>query len=104
AAWAARAIASWTGAEPRPPHWGELVAAAWRNEPGVDARLAEAAQGDALPPIVRATALSLLRDLAAPGNESALRRGIADASGLVRLGALHALDAAGVEERVALLP
>ncbi len=103
AAWAARVIAGWGGG-PRPPHWGEVVAAAWRGEPGVDSRLARAAQGDTFPPIARATMLSLLRDAAAPDHRAALEHGIADANGLVRLGALRALEGAGAEERVALVP
>jgi Flp pilus assembly protein TadD len=103
AAWAARAIAGWGGG-PRAPHWGEVVAAAWRGEPGAGSRLARGAQGDTFPPIARATMLSLLRDAAAPDYRAVLERGIADADGLMRLGALRALENAGVEERIALLP
>ncbi len=103
AAWAARAVEGW-GVGPRPPHWGEVVAAAWRGEPGVDARLARAASGDDWPPIVRATALSLLRGIAEPTVREALEHGIADADGLVRFGALRALENAAVEQRLALLP
>jgi Flp pilus assembly protein TadD len=104
AAWAARAIASWTGARERPPHWGEIVAAAWRGEPGVDARLAEAATRDLFPPIVRATALSLLRDASAPASRAALEHGAADENGLVRLGALRALENASPDLQLALVP
>ena len=45
AAWAARAIEGW-GVGPRPPHWGEIIAAAWRGEPGVDARLLKRRAGE----------------------------------------------------------
>jgi tetratricopeptide (TPR) repeat protein len=103
AAWAARAIESWGGANARPPHWGEIVAAGWRGELGARSRLAEAALGDAFPPIARATALSLL-DGSAPANRSALERGLGDADGLVRLGALRAFENAAIDERLALLP
>ena len=101
AAWAARAIASWGTSEPRPPHWGEWIAAAWRGEPGADARLAAAA-GEDLPPIVRATALSLLPGTRSAGGRAAIEHGVADPSGLVRLGALRALESAPLEDRVTL--
>jgi tetratricopeptide (TPR) repeat protein len=102
AAWAAGAIASWGSANARPPHWGETIAAAWRGEPDSRSRLTEAADGGAFPPIVRATALSLL-DGATPANRATLERGIGDANALVRLGALHAFESAGHDQRLALL-
>ncbi|HVR29514.1 MAG TPA: tetratricopeptide repeat protein [Thermoanaerobaculia bacterium] len=102
AAWAARSIESWHGRRERPPHWGEAIAAAWRGEAEADRRLLEVAADEGAPAIVRGTALSLLRDPASPGARAALTRAIADRDGLVRLGALAALDGAAIEERLAL--
>jgi tetratricopeptide (TPR) repeat protein len=103
ATWAGRAHAAWYPGSPRAPHWGEAVYAAWQGEAGAEAGLIELADDPARPPIVRATAISLLADVEVPAAARVLERATADAEGLVRLGALIALDRAGLEARLALV-
>ena len=61
ALWAADTVTQWYGTPKRPPHYGEVFAAARRGAPGAAAALATLAADAAQPPIVRATALDLLR-------------------------------------------
>ncbi|HRH88802.1 MAG TPA: multiheme c-type cytochrome, partial [Rubrivivax sp.] len=67
AQWAADAVTQWFGTPKRPPHYGEVFAAARRGAPESAQALAVLA-GDAVQPgIVRATAIDLLRGDAAVG-------------------------------------
>ena len=59
--WAADAVTRWYGTPKRPPHYGEVFAAARRGAPEAPAALATLAGDAAMPPIVRASALELLR-------------------------------------------
>jgi predicted CXXCH cytochrome family protein len=61
AQWAADAVTKWYGTPKRPPHYGEVLAAARRGAANAPAALAALAADAAQPPIVRATALELLR-------------------------------------------
>jgi predicted CXXCH cytochrome family protein len=61
ALWAADTVTQWYGTPKRPPHYGEVFAAARRGAPGAAAALATLAGDAAQPPIVRATALDMLR-------------------------------------------
>jgi len=87
---------------PRPVHWGNAIAAAHGRAPDADPGLLAVANDPEIPAIARATALSLL---VAPGTEparEALGRGMADASGLVRIGTLRAAERLEPASRVSL--
>jgi len=61
AQWAADAVTRWYGTPQRPPHYGQVFAAARRGAAGAAQSLAALAGDAAQPPIVRASALDLLR-------------------------------------------
>jgi predicted CXXCH cytochrome family protein len=65
AQWAADAVTRWFGTPKRPPHYGEVFAAARRGAAGSGHALAALAADAAQPAIVRATALDMLRGQAA---------------------------------------
>lgn len=88
-AWATQALA---GRLPTEPHYGEVFARIRRGDPQADAELSEMAGDGTLSPIVRATALSLLRGRIAQGMEEGLATGLVDEHPMVRLGALGALE------------
>ena len=60
AQWASDAVTTWYGTPKRPPHYGEVFAAARRGQRDVAPRLAALAADAAQPAIVRATSLELL--------------------------------------------
>ena len=62
AQWAADAVTRWYGTPKRPPHYGEVFAAARHGDAGSAQALAGLAADAAQPAIVRATALDMLRD------------------------------------------
>ena len=65
AQWAADAVTRWYGTPKRPPHYGEVLAAARAGAPQAPQALAALAADAAQPGIVRATALDMLRGSAA---------------------------------------
>ena len=65
AQWAADAVTRWYGTPKRPPHYGEVFAAARRGAPASEQALAALVADAAQPAIVRATALDMLRGQAA---------------------------------------
>ena len=67
AQWAADALTQWYGTPQRPPHYGEVFAAARRGAAESAQALAALAGDAAQPGIVRATAIDLLRGDAAAG-------------------------------------
>ncbi|MCL5776155.1 hypothetical protein M1105_04020 [Limibaculum sp. FT325] len=100
-AWAAARIAQWyPDSANRGPHFGEAFALG-RIDPGLarDDLLAIALKGGA-PDIVRATALSLLEGVGDPAVADAAVPLLADASPLVRAGAVRVQRAAGGQDRV----
>jgi tetratricopeptide (TPR) repeat protein len=91
AQWAADAVTRWYGTPKRPPHYGEVFAAARRGAPEAPAALARLAADAAMPPIVRASALELLRGHAAGVDERVAATREADAE-------LRATAAASLED------
>ena len=90
--WAAEAIAGWTGGARLKPHYGEILQAARRGEPGArDGLLTLLADKDQ-PAIVRATGLSLLAAYVGAETQGALVAGLTDGEPQVRLAALQALE------------
>ena len=104
--WAAAAVARWTGGKPLPPHWGEAIAAGRRNAPGAGEALLRVADDRTVPALARATALSLLGNLAEStppaALDSTLGRSLADPDPLVRLGGVLGTGVLAPEDRLRL--
>lgn len=97
AQWAADAVTKWFGAPKRPPHYGEVFAAARRGARESPQALAALAADAAQPAIVRATALELLRG---PSGVSERLNASADADAEVRAAAAAGLDDVDASLRV----
>jgi tetratricopeptide (TPR) repeat protein len=89
--WARDVIADRFGAE-RPEHFAAVFAAARVSDPDAEAALAAIAEDAAQPPIVRATALSLMVRYERGMTSFALERGLTDKDPLVRIGALRGAE------------
>ena len=99
AQWAADAITRWVGTPKRPPHYGEAFTAARRGAAGSAQALAALAADKAQPPIVRATALDLLRSNAAIGIDERLEA-TRDGDAEVRAAAAASLEPLPASMRV----
>src|SRR5262249_33085350 len=104
AQWAADRIADWFGSGHRSEaHYGSVISAARKAEPGADAALAAVILDPGKPGIVRATALSLLPQFAAnagPEEIKAYLAGLKDGDPLVRAAAVDALAPFAPEQRI----
>ena len=98
AQWAADAVTRWYGKPKRPPHYGEVFAAARRGAPGAAPALAGLAADAGQPGIVRATALDALRGSAGGLNERVAATHDTDAE--VRAAAAASLEDADPSLRV----
>jgi predicted CXXCH cytochrome family protein len=105
AAWAAGQVAGWYGPNRRAePHYGAIIDAGRKGEPGADAALAALILDGQQPGIVRATGLSLLPGFAAdigPDEIKAYLAGVGDGDPLVRMAAIDALAPFAPEQRAA---
>jgi predicted CXXCH cytochrome family protein len=99
AQWAADAVTQWYGTPKRPAHYGEVFAAARRGAPGSTGSLAALAADAAQPPIVRATALDMLRSEGAFGIGERLDA-TRDADAEVRATAAASLEPLQAAQRV----
>jgi predicted CXXCH cytochrome family protein len=99
AQWAADAVTQWAGTPKRPPHYGEVFAAARRGAAGAAAALATLVADPGQPPIVRATALELLRGDGAAGIGERLEA-TRDADAEVRAAAAASLEPLAASQRV----
>jgi predicted CXXCH cytochrome family protein len=99
AQWAADAVTQWYGTPKRPPHYGEVFAAARRAAPGSAAALAGLVADAAQPPIVRATALDMLRGDGAIGTGGRIEA-TRDADAEVRAAAAASLEPLDASLRV----
>lgn len=99
AEWAAEAITRHLGPRPHPPHYGEILAAARRGEPGAAQPLHTLITDVAQPAIVRATAVEALAALG-----SVPPAPLHDPDPVVRATAAAAFAARPAEERLAHLP
>ncbi len=88
-AWAAEAVAGWTGREPQ-PHAAEAVHAGRRRTPGAAKALAALADDDGRSAMVRATALRLLGDQLDARSVASLHAGLRSREPLVRMAAAGA--------------
>jgi predicted CXXCH cytochrome family protein len=87
AKWAADAFAKWYG-QARRPHYGTILAAARAGRPGARADLLRLTQDRLYPPIVRATAVSLLERHPGPETQEVLICALEDEESLERRTAL----------------
>jgi len=99
AQWAANAVTSWYGSHKRPAHYGEAFAAARKGSPGAEGALSALAADVQQPPIVRATALDLLRGRGNTGMDAHIDA-TRDADAEVRAAAAASLDELPASQRV----
>ena len=103
ARWAADAMTTWYGANPREtPHYGEILHAGRKNLAGAAERLVALVRNAEAPAIARGTALSLLVDQASHLAQTAIRDAVRDTHPLLRRSALQALEPYPPSERVAM--
>jgi tetratricopeptide (TPR) repeat protein len=92
--WAAETVAAWhPNGRSGTPHFAEALAAGRAGAPEAEARLRELAADARQAPIVRASALSLLRRHPSPSALDALRAALDDAEPLLRATAASGLGA-----------
>ncbi len=107
AQWAADQVAAWHGLNRRTEaHYGSVINAARKDQPGADAALAKLIQDKQQPAIVRATALSLLPGFPAdigPEQIKAYHDALRDSDPLLRMAAIDALTPFTPDQRVALV-
>lgn len=94
ATWAAEKVKEWYGPDSRSgtPHFATTIAAGRAGEASAEAELAELAQDAETPPIIRATALELLREYSGQTATDALLAALKDDSPLVRTQAAAGMD------------
>lgn len=97
AEWATAAIEKHHGPRPRPPHYGEILAAARQGQPGAARALAALITDPSQPAIVRATAVETLVGLGGPVPDAALT----DPDPVVRAAAAMGLARRPAPERLA---
>ena len=103
--WLAARITQWTSHVSRARvSAARAIAAGFRNEAGAGDALRAATADKALPPIARATALSLLGGWPSAESRAAVAMAIADADPLMRLGAARALGGFAPSDRLAGAP
>lgn len=99
AQWAADAVSRWFATPKRPPHFGEVFAAARRGAPDAAPALVALLADAAEPAIVRATALELLHRYPGAGIDTRIAA-TQDKDGEVRAAAAASLDDAPAAQRV----
>lgn len=91
--WSEDALNDWYGPYRRnEPHYGEALHAAQTNAPNADKKLVKLANDETRPEIVRATALSLLREHPSPLSYRTIQDYAKNDDPMIRLAALYALD------------
>ncbi len=89
--WINSNYSKWYG-QARKPHYGEVFAAARADSPGSGDNLTRLAQDRLLPAIVRATALSLLRNHPSEETTGLFTRALQDEDALIRYTAIRSLQ------------
>ncbi|MGA6925660.1 MAG: tetratricopeptide repeat protein [Desulfosarcina sp.] len=98
--WSLDAMAKWYGGKKR-PHYGTLLAAGRRQDPGALTDLIHLAGDRLYPDIVRATALSLVSSYSDPAAVKALEQALTDESALLRHTAVSQLAVPDPQQRIA---
>jgi predicted CXXCH cytochrome family protein len=102
-AWAAEAIATRHPDYQPAPHYGTVIEAGRRGRPGAARALADLVEDGSQPPIVRATAITLLERYPGARSGEVIAAALADADPLVRRAAAGGFELASAEQRVAML-
>lgn len=102
-AWAAEHFAKWYGQPKTGKHYGEIFRDASRGMPGADADLSRLAEGSQHSPMVRATAVFLLRNYPCESTVLTLRKMLQAANPLIRSEAVTALDILTPNDRLPFL-
>ncbi len=97
--WSVRHFHQWYGASPGEKHFGETLADARKGIPGLSVELVRLATTPKQPSIVRATAVSLLRNYPTQDSFRVLRELVRDSSPLVRAAAVNTLGLLPPKER-----
>lgn len=90
-AWNIEAFTKWYG-ETRKPQYGTVFAAGRAHTPQAEAQLIRLAEDPLLPPIVRATALGLLRAYPTPASHACLAMALDDPEAILRYTAIRSLE------------
>lgn len=99
--WAADWVVRWYGPKrAQDPHYGEILAAAWRGAPEATADLARLASDENLPSIVRASVVQILGRRDGSEAAGALQAAARDPADLVRIAAAAAMDVLPLRERL----
>ena len=99
--WAAQAIVQWQGGQQsQPKHYGQILHAARAGQPQADIELAQLILDTNQTGIVRATAMSLLRDYAYPRIEQLLDQVYQDPDSLIRNAVAEYLETVDPSMRV----
>ncbi len=92
ATWAAENVVKWYGPKrPDDPHYAHALAAGRKAAPEGERLIRELLRRDAVPSIVRATAISLLGGYPTPSSERLRRQALEDPDPAVRAAAIHSL-------------
>ena len=97
--WSVKHFHQWYGTGPREKHFGETLADARKGLPGLGVELLRLTTTPQQPSIVRATAVSLLRNYPTPDPSRVLRKLVNDSSPMVRAAAVNALGLLPSNER-----
>lgn len=102
--WAAEYTQKWYGElEGGKTHYGEIFYAGRRGYPEARGELIRLASDVQIPPMVRATALHLLRVYPSQDTLEALKKAISDSDPLIRTVAVESLEMVNVDERFLLI-
>ncbi len=98
--WATEYLQKWYGQPKRKKHYGEVFRAARRCIPGTDIDLIRLAEDSKQSPMVRATAVFLLRNYPTKSSSETLEKMLQDADPLIRSEAVTSLDILPPKDRV----
>lgn len=101
--WAATAFKEWYPEEVKKPHYGEILAAANRNEAGADEQLYKLAYDREAPPIIRATVMSILQQRPSQDAMQILMDGLKDKEPIIREAAIAGFGRVQPQQRLEFL-
>ncbi len=100
--WSVKHYRDWYG-QKRKPHYGTIIADGRRREPEAQAQLIDLAKDRLFPPIVRATALSLLKSYTGEKSMNAIEHALSDEESLIRHTAIRGLSQISTKRHVKLM-
>ena len=100
--WSNDHYSKWYG-ESRKPHYGEVLSAGRKRTPGSEAGLIRLAEDGLIPPIVRATALSLLQSYPVDVSTGTMKKALEDENALLRYTAIRSLTSLDEKSKLRLI-